>query len=111
MAYDEGLAERVRNAAAEYDLRERKMFGGLGFMARGNMAACVLGDGLLVRLPPDECERAVAEEGAARFGMAGKKPMRGFVLVRDEQLADEAALGSWVERGVAHALTLPPKQP
>jgi TfoX/Sxy family transcriptional regulator of competence genes len=109
VAYDEGLAERVRDAAAEYDLRERKMFGGLAFMAHGNMAACVLGDGLLVRLAPDEYERAVEEEGAQRFGMAGKRPMRGFVLVADEQLADDASLGAWVERGVAHALTLPPK--
>jgi TfoX/Sxy family transcriptional regulator of competence genes len=110
LAYDETLAERVRNALGDKrGIVERKMFGGLAFMARGNMAVGVLGEDLLVRLAPEDCDAALGEVDVRPFGMAGKRPMRGFALVGDEQLADDASLERWVERGVSYALALPPK--
>ena len=110
MAYDEALADRVRDALGDRPgVVERKMFGGLAFMARGNMAVGVLGEDLIVRLAPEEYDGVLGEDGVREFGMPGKRPMRGFALVGDEQLADDASLGIWVERGVAHALSLPPK--
>ncbi len=110
MAYDEALADRVRDAVGDRaGVVERKMFGGLAFMLRGNMAVGVLGEDLLVRLAPDAYDRALAEEGVREFGMAGKRPMRGFALVGDEQLADDSSLADWVERGLAYAGTMRPK--
>ena len=83
MAYDEQLAERVREAIGARDgVTERKMFGGIGWMVAGNMAVGVMSDGgLLVRLPPDEAEAAWREPGAGPFGREGAKPMTGFVRV------------------------------
>jgi TfoX/Sxy family transcriptional regulator of competence genes len=110
LAFDESLAERVRDALGDgRGIVERKMFGGLAFMARGNMAVGVLGEDLLVRLAPEDYDAALGEDGVRPFGMAGKRPMRGFALVGDEQLADDVSLARWIERGVTYALSLPPK--
>lgn len=110
MAYDEDLAERIRDALGERPgVTERKMFGGLAFMVRGNMACGVSGEDVIVRLPREEGEAALAEDDVRPFGMPGKRPMTGFLLVGGEQLADDASLARWVERSVAHAGSMPPK--
>ena len=110
MAYDEALAERVRGALTDVDgVTERKMFGGIGFMVSGNMAAGVSSKcDLIVRLGPDEYESALDEPGARAFDMTGR-PMTGWLLVAPDAVADDAALRSWVERGAAFASSLPPK--
>ena len=64
MAYDEALADRIRDVlSARSDVSERKMFGGVAFMVAGNMACGVLGEDLIVRLGEEEAERALGEEG------------------------------------------------
>jgi TfoX/Sxy family transcriptional regulator of competence genes len=110
VAYDEGLAERVRDALADRPgVVERKMFGGLALMVRGNMACGVIGEDVIVRLPKEDCEQALAEDGVRPFGIPGKRPMTGFILVGGEQLADDASLARWVGRALAHAAAMPPK--
>ena len=111
MAYDEGMAERVREAmAARPDVSERKMFGGLGWMIGGNMAVAVMSTGgLIVRMDPDDVPAAVAEPHVGYFGREGAKPMTGFVLVEPEGLEDDAELARWVDAGAARASELPPK--
>ena len=109
MAYDEGLAERVRDLLALHgDVTERKMFGGIAWMLAGNMACGVIGDELIVRVGPEAGERALAESHARPFDATGR-PMRGFVCVAAEGTAEPAALAGWVEAGVAFAASLPPK--
>ena len=110
MPYDEALAERVRSLLVDRDgFTERKMFGGIGFMLRGNMAAGVSSKGdLIVRLGPDEYEAALDEPGARTFDMTGR-PMTGWLLVASDAVADDATLRSWVDRGAAFASSLPPK--
>jgi TfoX/Sxy family transcriptional regulator of competence genes len=109
MAYDEAFAARVRDQlAARERVTERKMFGGIGFMVDGNMACGVSStDELIVRLDPDEYERALAEPPAREFDMTGRK-MRGWVLVDPEGLDDEELAG-WVDAGADFAASLPPK--
>ena len=111
MAYDEGLAERVRDViGARPGVTERKMFGGLGWMIGGNMACAVMSTGgLIVRLPPDEVEAACAEPHVGPFGREGAKPMTGFVLVQPEGVAEDADLGRWVDAGAERAASMPPK--
>jgi TfoX/Sxy family transcriptional regulator of competence genes len=111
VAYDEGLAERVRDViGARPGVTERKMFGGLGFMVGGNMACAVMSTGgLIVRLPPDEVEAACAEPHVGTFGREGAKPMTGFVLVEVEGVAEDADLARWVDAGAERAASLPPK--
>lgn len=109
MAYDESLAERVRELLAiRPGLTERKMFGGVAWMLDGNMACGVAGDELLVRVAADDRERALAEEHTRVFDMTGR-PMKGFVCVTPAGVADDEALASWVDVGADYATSLPPK--
>jgi hypothetical protein len=109
MAYDEGLAERVR-AILEHmpGFAEKKMFGGIGFLLMGNMACGVNKDDLIVRVGPDRYEEALSQAHTRPFDMTGR-PMRGWVVVTPDGLRSDAELGLWVDRGVELALSLPPK--
>jgi hypothetical protein len=109
MAYDEVLADRVRELVSlRQGASERKMFGGIAFMLEGNMACGVLGDELIVRLGPEEGERALAEPHTRAFDFTGR-PMRGFVVVASEGVADDEALAGWVDAGADFAASLPAK--
>jgi TfoX/Sxy family transcriptional regulator of competence genes len=109
MAYDEELAERVRDLlAARAEVSERKMFGGIAFMVAGNMACGVLGEELIVRLGDEEGEKALSEHGVRPFDFTGK-PMKGIVYISPERTSDESGLAEWVEAGADYAASLPPK--
>ena len=110
MAYDEELAARIRElVSAEPGLDEKKMFGGLAFLIEGNMAVGVSGQGgILVRVDPDESDELVATTSAQLMEMRGRS-MRGWLRVAAEDVAGDAALADWVERGTTYARSLPPK--
>jgi len=109
MAYDEGLAERIRDALRDRrDVAERKMFGGLAFMVGGHMAVGILGDSLMARVGPDRYAEAVREPGARPMDFTGK-PMRGYVFVTAEAIEADASLDRWIERCVAFVRSLPPR--
>lgn len=112
MAYDEELAERIRElVGGETDLTERKMFGGLAFLITGNMAVAASGQGgLLVRADPTESETLVATTNARPMEMRGR-PMRGWLRVDAEDLRTERQLAKWIELGTTYARSLPAKQP
>lgn len=110
MAYDEGLAERIRAALGDDggDVVERKMFGGIAFLLNGNMSVGVTGDSLMVRVGIDDHEAALEEPGARPFDMTGR-PMRGWVVVDPIGIDSDSDLHTWDRRGVAFAASLPPK--
>ena len=110
MAYDEDLADRIRELiAAEPGVTERKMFGGLAFLIGGNMSVAASGQGgLLVRVAPDETDLLLAKPHAQTFEMRGR-PMRGWLRVEPEGVRTKRQLAPWVGRGVAYARSLPPK--
>ena len=110
MAYDEDLANRVRElVAANEGLTEQKMFGGLAFMIGGNMAVAVSGQGgLMVRVEPGETEALLAKPHARPFEMRGRE-MQGWVRVDAEGVRTKRRLEPWVRRGVSYARSLPPK--
>ena len=108
MAYDEELADRVRELLGpRADVSEREMFGGIGFMVAGNMACGVHGDELIVRLGPDEAKVALREEQTRPFDLTGR-PMRGWIFVSPEGSGGEALAG-WVDAGADFASSLPAK--
>jgi hypothetical protein len=111
MAYDEGLAARIRDhIGPDPELTEQKMFGGLAFLIRGHMAISASGEGgVLVHVDPRLCDSMVAETPATIAVMQGRE-MHGWLRVTPEHLGTEEELERWVEAGVAHARTLPPKQ-
>jgi len=109
MAYDEGLAQRVSEVLADQiGLDEKKMFGSVGYMLRGNLACGVHGDELIVRVGPDAYEDALALEHARPFDMTGR-PMKGWVFVAQAGFEDDDDLQAWIGRGVAFVLSLPSK--
>jgi TfoX/Sxy family transcriptional regulator of competence genes len=109
MAFDEALADRVRDViSARADVSERKMFGGIAFMVSGNMACGVLGEDLIVRLGDEEGEKALNEDGVRPFDFTGR-PMKNIVYVAPERTSDDEALAEWVDAGADHAASLPPK--
>ena len=111
MAYDEGLATRVRDALGDRPgLAEKQMFGGLAFLVHGNMACGVRGDDLIVRLAADDAESVQGERGVRPFDLTGR-PMKGWLLVAADGHAEDHDLRGWVDRGVAYAESLPPKGP
>jgi hypothetical protein len=109
MAYDETLARRVRAILAyEQAIDEKKMFGGLAFMLRGNMCCAIIRDGLLVRVGRDQYQATLALPHAHEMDFTGRS-MRGFVVVEQDGTANDADLERWVRRGVEFAETLPAK--
>ena len=110
MAYDEELAGRIRAALGDRaGLTEKKMFGGLAFLIGGNMAIAASGQGgILVRVDPAESDALVATTPAELMEMRGRS-MSGWLRVTTSNVADDAALSEWVERGAAYAASLPPK--
>ncbi len=110
MAYDEDLANRIRELiAGEPGVTEMKMFGGLAFLAGGNMSVVASGQGgLMVRVDPEDTDALVAKPHAQRFEMRGR-PMQGWLRVDAEGVRTKRQLEPWVRRGMAYARSLPPK--
>lgn len=109
MAYDEGLAERLREAFRDQaETVEKRMFGGLAFMVNGNMACGVEQDRLMVRVGPDQYEEALTLPNARPMDFTGR-PMRGFVYVDTEGFESDENLSEWVQRSLKFVFTLPPK--
>src|SRR5437016_11050436 len=111
MAYDEELAERIRElVAGEHELTEKQMFGGLAFLIGGNMAVAASGQGgLLVRVDPADSDSLVASTNARPMEMRGRL-MPGWVRVDAADVKTKRELARWVERGTAYARSLPPKR-
>jgi len=110
MAYDEALAARIRTlVAGERGVTEKKMFGGLAFLVGGNMAIAASGQGgVLVRVDPEESDELVRTTPAETAVMRGRA-MSGWLRVEAKDVAGDAGLSAWVERGVAFARSLPAK--
>jgi TfoX/Sxy family transcriptional regulator of competence genes len=110
MAYDEDLANRLRELLADEDaITEKKMFGGLAFLLHGHMSVSASRTGgLLVRIDPADTDAALARPHAALMKMGGRT-MDGWITVAPDGLMSEPALAAWVERSVAFVKTLPPK--
>ena len=109
MAYDEGLAQRIRDACAGVlALTEKKMFGGLCVLSRGNMLCGVVGDMLMARVGPDLYAEALARPHAREMDFTGKA-LKGFVYVDAEGIEADADLEAWVQFSLRFVEGLPAK--
>jgi hypothetical protein len=110
VAFDEDLAERVREAlpaGVMARVTERKMFGGLAFMLDGNMLVGIVGDELMARLGPDAADAALERPHVREMDFSGR-PMKGMVFVGPGALEGEELTG-WVSSALDFVGTLPPK--
>ena len=109
MAFDAGLAERVREALGrETAFGERRMFGGLCILVEGNMCAGIIGESLMVRVGPMAYADALEQPHCRVMDFTGK-PLKGLVYVDPRGFAEDADLEAWLGRGLAFVRTLPPK--
>jgi TfoX/Sxy family transcriptional regulator of competence genes len=110
VAYDEALAERIRElVAGEPNLTEKKMFGGLAFLVGGNMAIAASGQGgILVRCDPAQSDDLVANTDARLMEMRGRE-MQGWLRVDEEHVRTKRRLEKWAKLGTAYARSLPAK--
>jgi TfoX/Sxy family transcriptional regulator of competence genes len=111
MAYDEDLAERIRElVAGEPNLGEQKMFGGLAFLIGGNMAVAASGQGgLMVRVDPTAGDKLIATTTARPMEMRGRS-MSGWLRVDTDDVRLKRQLAKWVTLGVSYAKSLPRKR-
>ena len=98
MAYDEHLADRVRQIFAEQHVmtEEKRMMGGLCFMVNDKMCTGISGDMLMARIDPEIYPQALTRPGAREMDFTGR-PMRGFVFVEAEAIDEDADLQDWVQ--------------
>jgi TfoX/Sxy family transcriptional regulator of competence genes len=109
MAFDESLAERIRDALArKKNVEEKKMFGGIGFLLNGNLLVGVWKNSLIVRLGPDQGDQAMLEPHVKAFDITGK-PMKNWVLVEPEGVEHDEQLNCWIQRAVSFVGKLPGK--
>lgn len=109
MAYDEDLANRIRELTAGERIDEKRMFGGLAFLINGHMAVAASGKGgLMVRVPPADTAKLLERQHVEPMVMAGRET-RGWLRVAVDGIATKRQLQSWVTRGVDYAKGLPPK--
>ncbi|MDQ3644114.1 MAG: TfoX/Sxy family protein [Actinomycetota bacterium] len=111
MAYDEDLADRIRElVAGEPDVTEKRMFGGLAFLVGGNMSVAASGQGgLMVRIHPKDTDALLAKPHARPFEMRGRE-VQGWLRIDPEGLRTKRQLAPWITRGVAYARSLPGKR-
>ena len=109
MAYDEGVAQRVRETLQDrQDVHEMKMFGGIAFMVRGNMCVGVLGEDLMARVGKEKYDDLLARPFARPMDFTGR-PMKGFLLIGPEGIEADADLETWIDEALDFVLTLPVK--
>lgn len=109
MAYDQGLAQRMREELDQIpNLSERQMFGGIGFMVNGNMACGVNKEEMIVRVGPENYDQALKKPHTRVFDFTGR-PMKGWVMIAPEGYESDEDLKYWIEQGVSFAQSLPEK--
>ena len=109
MAFDEGLAQRIRELFTNrLGYEEKKMFGGIGFLLHGNMACGVIREDLIVRVGADNYTDALLKPDVELFDMSGKA-MTGWVVVKEPGYRSDSDLNGWVTQGTEYSLSLPAK--
>ena len=109
MAYDEGLAERLRELLVDRcGITEKKMFGGLAFMYRGHMLAGILGDSFMARVGPTEYADVLKRPFVREMDFTGK-PMKGYVSVDPVGFESDTDLSKWIGLCIQFNESLPRK--
>ena len=109
MPFSQSLADRVRDVVTrDPGVVEKRMFGGLAFLHRGNLLVGVHGDSLIARLGVEEAESALEEPDVRPFDITGVA-MKGWVFVDADGVDSDASLRGWIDRALRFVRTLPPK--
>lgn len=109
MPYSDSLAERIRQAVGRRKgIKEKKMFGGVGFLLNGNMLVGVWQTSLIVRIGPDQYDAALKKPHVREFDITGR-PMKGWIMVEPDGVEGDKQLKEWIEEALSFVETLPAK--
>ena len=101
------LIERVRAELADRaDVVEKRMVGGQSFVVSGHLCLGVSGDALMVRVGPEDYERALTEPNVRPLTFGAKHPV-GYVLIDPPATRSAADLARWIRRGLDYVATVP----
>lgn len=95
MAYNEKIADRIREALVNNDVEEKRMFGGLCFMVDSKMCMCVNADEIMCRIDPEAEDEAMKHHGVRPMDFTGR-PMKGYVFVHEDVLKKKSELDYWI---------------
>jgi TfoX/Sxy family transcriptional regulator of competence genes len=96
MAYDERLADRIREILVNQPvIEEKQMMGGLAFMVNNKMCVGVIKDDMMARIDPDIFEEAIEKHGCRQMDFTGK-PMKGWVFISPEGIDKVKDLEYWI---------------
>lgn len=95
MSYNTHLAARLERILSGKGVSAKKMFGGVGYLLRGNMLCGVHGENLIVRVGPDNYVSALSSHFVHAFDLTGR-PMTGWVEVEPGGVEDDQKLSDWV---------------
>lgn len=110
MAYNERLAERIRNYLKHRrGVDEKRMFGGLCFMLNGHMCCGVEKDRLMVRVLPDRYDTLLKKPHAREMDFTGK-PLKGFLFIGEAGYRTASGLAMWLDEAVDCSKSKPPKK-
>lgn len=110
MAFDQGLAERIREILrSDHLVSEKKMFGGLAFLSGGYLFIGVLGNTLMARVGPDGYAKALSQPHVSEMDFTGK-PMKGYVFVDPPGIEKDSDLARWLDASRRFVRSLPEKQ-
>ena len=111
MAYDNGLAQRVRESLEQVDgISEKKMFGGLCFLLNNNMCCGIVDDRLMARVGPEQYDHCLSLAYCTTMDFTGR-PMKGMVYVMPEGTCEDKPLQTWLSYALRFVKDLPPKLP
>ena len=109
MPYNELIDARIHKILSNWENTDfKKMFGGVCHLLNGNMVCGVYKDFLILRLGEDNADRALQSPNVKLFDITGR-PMKGWVMVSEENFSDEQQLTQWLEQAKNFVLTLPVK--
>lgn len=110
MSYNTELEEHIDAATRRWkDVEKKKMFGGVGYLLKGNMALGIHKDFLIVRMDKEQGEQSLKNANVLPFDITGK-PMAGWVMVKEAGWKSAAGLTKWLDIGKKFALSLPEKK-
>jgi len=109
MAYNITLEETIDAAVKRWqNLEKKKMFGGVCYLIKGNMAFGIYKDLLIVRMDKEQAAHSLKDRNVQPFDITGK-PMAGWIMVGEAGWKSASGLEKWMERGKKFALSLPEK--